>query len=60
MRETGPEPVTIFPAGQGRCPEMRSIATWSQLRAYAQSFSAVEVETHPIHSRVQVAPQPTG
>ena len=35
----------FFPVGQGRWPDMRSIATRSQLRAYAQSFSAVEVET---------------
>ncbi len=35
----------FFPVGQGRLPNPRLIATRSQLRAYAQSFSAVEVET---------------
>src|SRR6266498_4476662 len=39
----GGEP--FFLVGQGRSPDRRSIATRSQLRAYAQSFSAVEVET---------------
>jgi hypothetical protein len=46
MRETGAKPVTLFfPVSQVRWSDMRSIASRSQLRAYAQFFSAVEVET---------------
>src|SRR4051794_41736023 len=45
MRETEGEPVTFFPVDQGQRSDVLSIVTRSQLRAYAQSFSAVEVET---------------
>src|SRR5580658_166486 len=38
MRETATEPVIIFLVGQGRWPDMRSIAARSLLRAYAQTL----------------------